>query len=81
MAYLRARDLIVQDCLAGSYARCIRLRRETEPQIWDATRFGTLLEISRLNINAFPLRRECLPRSAIIQAQTGFLVPGTNWQV
>ncbi len=28
----------------GCYAKCIGLRRETEPEIWDAVRFGSLLE-------------------------------------
>jgi phosphoenolpyruvate carboxykinase (ATP) len=38
----------------GCYAKCVDLSREKEPQIYDAIRFGALLE----NINYFPGTRE-----------------------
>jgi phosphoenolpyruvate carboxykinase (ATP) len=42
----------------GCYAKCIRLTREKEPQIWDAIRFGSVIE----NVVVDPITRE--PRYA-----------------
>ncbi|HWB84733.1 MAG TPA: phosphoenolpyruvate carboxykinase (ATP) [Bryobacteraceae bacterium] len=55
----------------GSYAKCIRLSREHEPQIWNAIRFGTVLE----NVVMDPESRELDFDSAAITENTRAAYP------
>ncbi|MDX2116194.1 MAG: phosphoenolpyruvate carboxykinase (ATP) [Planctomycetota bacterium] len=55
----------------GCYAKCIKLTREGEPQIWDAIRFGSVLE----NVDIDPATRTINYDSAAITENTRVTYP------
>lgn len=61
----------VFNCEGGCYAKCIRLSKKTEPQIWDAVRFGTVLE----NVAINPETRELAFESEEITENTRAAYP------
>src|SRR2546430_11126424 len=55
----------------GCYAKCIKLSHEKEPQIWNAIRFGTVLE----NVAIDPASRECACHSEDLTENTHAAYP------
>jgi phosphoenolpyruvate carboxykinase (ATP) len=43
----------------GCYAKCIKLSKEGEPQIWDAVKFGSVLENVIMDANRLPDYDDC----------------------
>jgi len=68
----------------GCYAKCIRLSREQEPQIWNAIRFGTVLENVTMDSRTrqidfdSDLRTENTRAAYPLEYIEGALVPGVG---